>query len=189
MTTDETIQPDEAPLPSRKVDGRLGCALVFAIGLASMAGAFYIMKRKEATQLDAATELARIVEASDSAEGADAVRSHGCARAAVLPMETLAAVAQRLEDARAPTEKREPKVVDLGTDRTVIVCSAPPKTAPSCRDVAVTFASAVKNAALPFVVVVMNGDAVGCSEEYAGNPDKMSSTETLDLPPIFPATE
>jgi hypothetical protein len=180
----------EAPPATGRIDGKLGCAIVFAIGLASMFGAFYIMRRKAATQLDAAAELAELVKAAEQAEGTGALRGLGCSRAAILPMESVGSVAQRLENARAEKEKREPKMVDVGTDRAAVVCAASGASAvPTCKDVAVAFAGAVKNAALPFVVVVEVGEKPSCTEEYGGDPEKMKPASTLDLPPIFPASE
>jgi len=188
-----TEAPQEEVLPAlpegKRIDGRLGCAAIFVIGLLSMAAAWYIMKRKSAMQLDATTELAQLATAAESADGTPALRALGCNHAAVVPMEALGNIAQRLENARAEKEKREPKAIFLGTDRAAIICatSSAARAQPiACKDVAVTFSGAVKNAALPFVVVVQKGDTVACTEEFAGDPEKMKPLEPLAIPPLFP---
>ena len=194
-----TEAPQEEVVPAlpegKRIDGRLGCAGIFVIGLLSMAAAWYIMKRKSAMQLDATVELAQLVQAAESADGTSALRTLGCKHAAVVPMEALGNIAQRLENARAEKEKREPTAIFLGTDRAAIVCATPnpagaqPVASIACKDVAVTFSGAVKNAALPFVVVVEKGDTVACTEEFSGDAEKMKPLEPLAIPPLFPDGE
>jgi hypothetical protein len=191
-----TEAPEEEVLPAlpegKRIDGRLGCAAIFLLGLLSMVAAWYIMKRKSAMQLDATTELAQLARAAESADGTSALRALGCKHAAVVPMEALGNIAQRLENARAEKEKRDPDAIFLGTDRAAIVCAessaagAPPI---ACKDVAVAFSGAVKNAALPFVVVVEKGDTVACTEEFSGDAEKMKQIDALAIPPLFPDGE
>jgi len=107
----------------------------------------------------------------------------------VLPTETLREVGQRLENERAEKEKREPKGVDLGTERAAVVCASAAKSPPSCKDVALAYKGAVKNAAIPFVTMVEGPDGPLCTEEYAGNPDAMKKVGPLLLPAIFPAAD
>jgi hypothetical protein len=190
---EETPESEPVALPEgKRVDGRVGCAVIFGIGLLSIGAAWYIMKRKAAMQLDATAELAQLVAAAESAEGTPALRSLGCSHAAVIPMETLGNIAQRLEDVRAQKEKREPEAIFLGTERAAIVCATGNTNAGApitCRDVALAFSGVVKNAALPFVVVVENGDKTACTEEFGGDADKMKPLDPLAIPPLFSASD
>lgn len=173
--------------PGRRFDGRMGCLVTLVIGIACVAAAWAIMRFRSRAQLDAATEFAEIVRLAENADGAEAVRDAGCDQAAVLPMDTLRGIAQRLEDDRASKEKREPRPIALGADRVGVVCGAPsPRDAElTCAKVGVAFAGAIKNVVLPFVVVVEERGKTVCTQEYTGDPATTKDRPPLEIPPLF----
>jgi hypothetical protein len=176
----------EAPAGPR-VDGKLGCLLTFLVGAATMALALVLLWRKAATQLDATTELAQIVSVAEQAEGTPALVAAGCERAAVFPIDSLQHIVQRLENARAKKENREPKDVRIGAYRSAVVCASSKKDGPSCKDVALAFRGGVKNAAVPFVTVVESHGGPTCIEAFDGDPDRMKAVTDVSVPAIFPA--
>lgn len=175
-------QPD-----GKRFDGRMGCLVTLVVGIACVALAWGIMRLRSRAQLDASAEFAEIVRLAENADGAEAVRDAGCDQAAVLPMDALRGIAQRLEDDRAAREKREPKPIALGADRVSVVCGAPsPRDAAlTCGKVGAAFAGAIKNVVLPFVVVVEEKGKTVCTQEYAGDPTAMKDRDPLEIPPLF----
>jgi hypothetical protein len=174
----------------KRIDGRMGCLVTLIVGVACVALAWGIMRFRSRAQLDASAEFAEIVRLAENADGTDALRDAGCDQAAVLPMDALRGIAQRLEDDRAAKEKRTPKSISLGTDRVGIICGAPHPRDPSltCEKAGLAFAGAVKNVMLPFVVIVEEQGAAVCTQEYAG-PESMKDREPLEIPPLFSVRE
>lgn len=174
----------------KRFDGKLGCLVTLVVGVACVVAAWGIMRVRSAANLDAAAEFAEVVRRAENADGADALRDAGCEQAAVVPMDALRGIAQRLEDDRAAKEKRTPNIIRLGTERVGVVCgSTKPLESLDCAKVGEVFAGAIKNVVLPFVVIVEQRGVAVCTQEYTGDPAAMKDKEPLDLPPLFSARE
>lgn len=192
MTEEAATAPDDddvddAP-PHRGIEGKKGgCLIVFfgsmVLGGASIGLSYLILQARNAPVLEATTELADIMKAAEAAPGTKELRDLGCDRAGVFELPALKTLAQRLEDVRAKKEKRGPKAIDLGSERSVVACTMQRQATPTCEDVAKKYVGATKPGGT-FTVSIVNLNGEVCAEDYREDGTRMGPAKSPNLPPL-----
>jgi hypothetical protein len=178
---------DDAP-PHRGIEGRKGgCLIAFfgsmLLGGASIGLSWFILQARNTSVLAATSELADIMKHARTAKGADELRALGCDDAGVFELPALTTIAERLEEGRAKKEKRAPRKIDLGSDKSVVLCSMKRQASPTCEAVGKGYAEAAHPvAAFTVAITNLNGDV--CAENYAPDGARLGLAKSPNLPPL-----
>ena len=175
------------PQPPKK-SGMSGCliaVLIFvACGVLGVVGIGFVIWREAGGLLGGMKDLAALMIEAQSAEGAEEVRDLGCTQALVIDTEKLEGILVTLEAEVAKKENRPAKPPDISKDGAYFVqCQVSSGTAPTCDQVAKTFAKAVSPKDKFLVSVQSNsGGSANCSMAYQKDGTQIGVASAPNIP-------
>jgi hypothetical protein len=152
------------------------------LGLGSVGLAKWMIERRNASLLSAASELSTLLDRAAQAPGTGALKPIGCESAMVFSPADLRAIAQPLADERASKKGGAPENIDLhvGEDA-VVVCATRSNEPPACPVVAAAYAADVHPPAA-YVVTVQNPSGERCSERFDTSGAPLGSAASPNVP-------
>ena len=176
--------PPQAP-KKKGMNGCLLAALIFiACSVLGVVAIGFLIWREAGGLLGGMKDLAALMIDAQSAEGAEEVRDLGCAQALVIDTEKLEGILVKLEAEIAKKENRAPKPPNISKDGAFFVqCQVSGGTAPTCDQVAKTFAKAASPKD-KFLVSVQanNGSSTNCSMAYQKDGTQIGAVSAPNIP-------